>query len=41
MSLRYLREAAAAGERQKVIRYVLLHFGDCEAEAGPRESAEA
>jgi hypothetical protein len=26
MSLQYLNEAAAAGDREKLIRYVRLHF---------------
>jgi len=41
MSLQYLKEAAAAGDREKLIRYVRLHFGDGNEEAGRREIDKA
>lgn len=37
MSLQYLKEAAAAGDGEKLIRYVRLHFGDGSEDAGRRE----
>ena len=37
MSLRYLQEAAAAGDRERLVRYVRLHFGDGNEEAGAKE----
>jgi hypothetical protein len=41
MSLQYLKDAAAAGDREKLIRYVRLHFGDGDEEAGRREIDKA
>lgn len=41
MSLQYLKDAAAAGEREKLIRYVRLHLGDGNEEAGRREIDKA
>ncbi len=41
MSLQYLKEAAAAGETEKLIRYVRLHFGDGNEEAGRKEIDKA
>jgi hypothetical protein len=41
MSLQYLKEAAAAGDREKLIRYVRLHFGDGNEEAGRNEIDKA
>ncbi len=41
MSLAYLKEAAAANDREKLIRYVRLHFGDGSEEAGKKEIDKA
>jgi hypothetical protein len=41
MSLQYLKEAAAAGDREKLIRYVRLHLGDGNEEAGRKEIDKA
>ena len=41
MSLQYLKDAAAAGDRAALIRYVRLHFGDGNEEAGRREIDKA
>ncbi len=41
MSLQYLKEAVAAGDRERLIRYVRLHFGDGNEEAGRREMDKA
>ena len=41
MSLQYLREAAAAGDREALVRYVRLHFGDGNEDAGRREIDKA
>lgn len=41
MSLQYLKDAAAAGDPEKLIRYVRLHFGDGNEEAGRREIDKA
>ncbi|MEO5587960.1 MAG: hypothetical protein ABIS03_00135 [Gemmatimonadaceae bacterium] len=41
MSLSYLREAVATGDREKLIRYVRLHFGDGNDEAGKLEIEKA
>ena len=41
MSLQYLKDAAAAGDREKLIRYVRLHFGDGNEEAGRGEIDKA
>ena len=41
MSLQYLKEAAVAGDREKLVRYVRLHFGDGNEEAGRREIDKA
>jgi hypothetical protein len=37
MSLQYLKDAAAEGDREKLIRYVRLHFGDGNEETGRAE----
>jgi hypothetical protein len=37
MSVPYLREAVAAGEREKLLRFVRLHLGDGNEEVGRRE----
>ncbi|MFC0679799.1 hypothetical protein ACFFGH_18315 [Lysobacter korlensis] len=41
MSLQYLKEAAAEGDRDKLIRYVRLHLGDGNEEAGRKEIDKA
>ena len=41
MSLQYLREAANAGDRDKLVRYVRLHFGDGNEAAGQQEIDKA
>ena len=41
MSLQYLKDALAAGETEKLIRYVRLHFGDGNEDAGRREIDKA
>ena len=41
MSLQYLKDAAAAGDREKLIRYVRLHLGDGNEDAGRREIDKA
>lgn len=41
MSLAYLNEAVAAGDAEKLIRYVRLHFGDGNEEAGKKEIDKA
>jgi hypothetical protein len=41
MSLQYLKDAIAAGDREKLIRYVRLHFGDGNEEAGRKEIDKA
>lgn len=41
MSLAYLKDAAAAGDRAKLIRYVRLHLGDGNEEAGRAEIDKA
>lgn len=37
MSLKYLKEAAAANDSESLIRYVRLHFGDGNEAAGVNE----
>lgn len=37
MSLQYLQQAIAEGDQAKLIRYVRLHFGDGNEEAGRKE----
>jgi hypothetical protein len=37
MSVPYLRDAAAAGDTEKLIRFVRLHLGDGNEEVGRRE----
>ena len=37
MSLQYLKDAVETGDREKLIRYVRLHFGDGNEEAGRKE----
>lgn len=41
MSLQYLKDAAATGDHEKLIRYVRLHLGDGNEEAGRREIDKA
>ena len=41
MSVAYLKEALANGEREKVIRFVRLHLGDGDEAAGRREIDKA
>lgn len=41
MSLAYLKEAAAANDQEKLIRYVRLHFGDGNEDAGRKEIDKA
>ncbi|MBA3416095.1 MAG: hypothetical protein H0U10_12805 [Chloroflexia bacterium] len=41
MSLQYLKEAAAAGDAEKLIRYVRLHLGDGNEARGRREIDKA
>jgi hypothetical protein len=37
MSVPYLKEAAAAGEREKLVRFVRLHLGDGNEQVGSEE----
>ncbi len=37
MSVPYLREAVAAGDRDKLLRFVRLHLGDGNEEVGRKE----
>ncbi len=41
MSLQYLKEAVVAGDTEKLIRYVRLHFGDGNEAAGRKEIDKA
>ncbi len=41
MSLAYLKEAVEADDREKLIRYLRLHFGDGNEDAGRREIDKA
>lgn len=41
MSLKYLQEAVAAGDAEKLIRYVRLHLGDGDEAAGRVEINKA
>ncbi len=41
MSLQYLKEAVEAGDTEKLIRYVRLHFGDGDEAAGKKEIDKA
>ncbi len=41
MSLQYLKEAVEAGDTEKLIRYVRLHFGDGNEENGRTEIDKA
>jgi len=41
MSLAYLKEAVEAGDSEKLIRYVRLHFGDGDEAAGKQEIDKA
>ncbi len=41
MSLKYLQEAVARGDRETLIRYVRLHLGDGNEEQGRREIDKA
>lgn len=37
MSLQYLKDALSSGDRERLIRYVRLHFGDGDEEVGRQE----
>jgi hypothetical protein len=41
MSLQYLKQAIADGDSEKLIRYVRLHLGDGNEEAGRKEIDKA
>lgn len=41
MSLQYLKDAVASGDTEKLIRYVRLHLGDGNEEAGRKEIDKA
>lgn len=41
MSLKYLKEAIADNDTEKLIRYVRLHFGDGDEAAGRKEIDKA
>lgn len=41
MSLQYLKDAVAEGDREKLIRYVRLHLGDGNEDAGRKEIDKA
>ena len=41
MSLSYLKKAVEAGETDKLIRYVRLHFGDGNEDVGQKEIDKA
>jgi tRNA G37 N-methylase Trm5 len=41
MSLAYLKAAVEANDTEKLIRYVCLHFGDGNEEAGRKEIDKA
>ncbi len=41
MSLQHLKDAVAAGDREQLIRYVRLHFGDGDETAGRKEIDKA
>ena len=41
MSLAYLKEAVERGDREKLIRYVRLHFGDGNEAVGAKEIDKA
>ncbi len=41
MSLQYLKDAVANGDREKLIRYVRLHFGDGNEHQGRTEIDKA
>jgi len=41
MSLQYLKEAVEAGDTEKLIRYLRLHFGDGDEAAGKKEIDKA
>ena len=41
MSLQYLKDALASGDREALIRYVRLHLGDGNEDAGRKEIDKA
>jgi hypothetical protein len=41
MSLQYLKEAVSSGDTERLIRYVRLHFGDGNEDAGRKEIDKA
>lgn len=41
VSLQYLKDALAHGDREKLIRYVRLHLGDGDEDAGRKEIDKA
>ncbi len=41
MSLQHLKDAESRGDRETLIRYVRLHFGDGDEEAGRQEIDKA
>jgi hypothetical protein len=41
LSLQYLKDAMKSGDKEKLIRYVRLHFGDGNEEAGRKEIDKA
>lgn len=41
MSLQYLKDAMVSGDQEKLIRYVRLHMGDGNEEAGRKEIDKA
>ncbi len=41
MSVQYLKDAVAAGDQERLIRYVRLHLGDGNEDAGRKEIDKA